>query len=388
MSQVEKAQKFLRELGVDGWLLYDFHGNNPLARRFLGLTNEQMTTRRFFYWIPAVGEPVKIVHAIEERALDGASGLKEIYSSWQSLEAHLRDLLKGVKKVAMEYSLKNQIPYVSLVDAGTVDLIRSCGPIVVSSADFLGFFTAVLSEEEIQSQIRAASRLQNIVFDTWKWIGQRLGKITEYDAQQKIVEEFQKSHFVYDHAPIVAVNANSADPHYEPKKKGSSLIQKGDWLLIDLWAKEKEGIYGDLTRVAAIGEKPTAKQQKIFEIVRLAQKAGYSLVQKRFLEKKRIEGWEVDAAVRSCIEKEGFGPFFTHRTGHNIERELHGSGASMDNLEMHDVRPILPGTCFSIEPGIYLPNEFGVRLEYDVVVHLDGSTQISGGEQNEIYCIT
>jgi Xaa-Pro aminopeptidase len=288
----------------------------------------------------------------------------------------------------MEYSPNNQIPYVSLVDAGTVDLIRACGPRVVSSADFLGFFTAVLTEVEIQSQLRAASRLQNIVFDTWKWIGERLGKITEYDAQQKIVEEFQKSHFVYDHAPIVAVNANSADPHYEPAKKNSQLIQKGDWLLIDLWAKEKGGIYGDLTRVATFAAKPTAKQQKVFDIVRLAQKAGFALVKSRFCEGKRIEGWEVDAAVRSCIEKAGFGPFFTHRTGHNIERVLHGSGASMDNLEMHDVRPILLGTCFSIEPGIYLPNEFGVRLEYDVVVHLDGRVEISGGEQNEIYCIT
>lgn len=388
MSQIEKAQKFLREMGIDGWLLYDFHGNNPLARSFLGIQEEQITTRRFFYWIPAKGEPVKLVHAIEARALDSAVGQKKIYSSWQSLEAHLQELLKGAQKVAMEYSPKNQIPYVSLVDAGTVDLVRSLGSQVVSSADFLGFFTAVLNEKQIDSQLRAASRLQNIVFDTWKWIGQRLGKITEYDAQQKIVEEFQKSHFVYDHDPIVAVNANSADPHYEPKQKGSCLIQKGDWLLIDLWAKEKEGIYGDLTRVAVIADKPSAKQQKIFEIVRSAQKAGYSLVQKRFSEKKRIEGWEVDVAVRSWIQEAGFGQFFTHRTGHNIERDLHGSGASMDNLEMHDVRPILPGTCFSIEPGIYLPNEFGVRLEFDVVVHLDGRVEISGGEQNEIYCIT
>lgn len=387
MSGVEKAQKFLRELDLDGWLLYDFHGNNPLARRFLGMGSDKITTRRFFYWIPATGEPVKLVHAIEERALDDCIGKKKIYSSWQSLEAHLRDLLKGIKKVAMEYSPKNQIPYVSLVDAGTVDLIRSFGPVVVSSADFLGVFTAVLTEEQIQSQMRAASRLQNIVFDTWKWVGERVGKITEYDAQQKILEEFQKSHLIYDHAPIVAVNANSADPHYEPTKKGASPIQKGDWLLIDLWAKEKEGIYGDLTRVAVLAEKPTAKQQKIFDIVRLAQKTGYSLVKSRFLEKKRVEGWEVDAAVRSCIEEAGFGPFFTHRTGHNIERDLHGSGASMDNLEMHDVRPILLGTCFSIEPGIYLPNEFGLRLEFDVLVHLDGRVEISGGEQNEIHCI-
>lgn len=387
MSPVEKAQKFLGEAGIDGWLLYDFHGNNPLARHFLGVRSDQMTTRRFFYWIPVQGEPVKLVHAIEAHALDAMPGTKRVYSDWQLLEKELRSLLKGVKKVAMEYSPKNAIPYVSMVDGGTVDLVRSMGAQVVSSADFLPHFTAVLTEEQIQSQLRAAKFLDRVVTEMWKWIGERLGKITEYDAQQKIVEEFQKAKLFFDHDPIVGVNAHSADPHYEPQKKSSNFIREGDFILIDLWGKEPEGVYGDITRVAVAARSPSAKQKQIFQIVRSAQKAAVDLVKSRFTARKRIEGWEVDDAARTVIRDAGFAEFFTHRTGHSIEISLHGSGAHMDNLEMHDVRPILPGTCFSIEPGIYLPGEFGVRLELDLVVHHNGHVEISGGEQDEIVCL-
>ncbi len=387
MSPIEQAQIFLKEMGADGWLLYDFHGNNPLARRFLEIGKDQMTTRRFFYWIPVSGEAVKLVHAMESQILDALPGKKKIYSSWQSLEKELGKILKEAKKVAMEYSPKNAIPYVSLVDAGTVDLIRFFGVQVISSADFLPHFTAVLSEEEIQSQLRAAHALDTIVNQTWEWMGKHLGKITEYDAQQKIVEEFQKRGFVYDHDPIVGVNAHSAAPHYEPKKAGSSPIRKGDFILIDLWAKEKGGVYGDITRVGVAASAPSPKQRQIFEIVRAAQKAAVSLVKSRFAAKERIEGWEVDDAARSLIREAGFAEFFTHRTGHSIETVLHGSGAHMDNLEMHDVRPLLPSTCFSIEPGIYLPNEFGVRLEFDLLIHRDSRVEISGGEQDEIVCL-
>lgn len=378
---IEKAQKFLKESGFDGWLLYDFRGSNPIARQFLKINPEQITSRRFFYWIPATGLPVKLVHVIEAHVLDKLPGDKKIYSSWQSLEKELRDLLKNSKKVAMEYS---QIPYVSFVDGGTVDLIRSFGPKVVSSADYLPHFTAVLTEQEIQSHLRAAKALDQIVEKMWAWVGNFLGKITEYDLQQKIMEEFHQRNLITDHPPIIGVGAHSADPHYEPQKTGSSLIQKGDWILIDLWAKEKGGIYGDITRVGVAQNAPTAKQKQIFQLVRAAQKAAASLVKGRFAHKQRIEGWEVDDAARSVIHEAGFGSFFTHRTGHSIGINDHGNGANMDNLEMHDVRPILPGTCFSIEPGIYLPGEFGVRLEFDVLIHLDGIVEITGGEQDEI----
>lgn len=382
---IEKAQKFLQEGKLDGWLLYDFHGNNPLARQFLKIGPEQMTTRRFFYWIPAHGSPIKLVHAIEEKSLDSVPGEKRIYSSWQSLEEHLKKILHGMKKVAMEYSPKNAIPYVSKVDGGTIDLVRSFGVEVASSADFLAHFTAVLTPKQIQSQLRAGKELDRIVQQTWDWIRERLGKVTEYEAQQYIVGHFKKLGWIWDHDPIVGVNAHSADPHYEPTATQSSPIRKGDFILIDLWGKEPNGVFGDITRVGIAAPHPNAKQQEVFQIVRKAQKAAVHLIQTRFKERKRLEGWEVDEAARTVIREAGYGAWFTHRTGHSIEGDLHGSGAHMDNLEMHDVRPILPGTCFSIEPGIYLPGEFGVRLEFDVVVHHDGRVEISGGEQDAIY---
>ncbi|PIS03172.1 MAG: peptidase [Chlamydiae bacterium CG10_big_fil_rev_8_21_14_0_10_42_34] len=392
MTKVQEAQKYLKELGLDGWLLYDFHGNNELARLFLGLTSDSITTRRFFYWIPVKGEPIKIVHAIESHVLDQCAGEKRTFLSWQSLEKEVGRVLKGVKKIAMEYSFKNAIPYISRVDAGTVDLVRSFGVEVVSSGDFLANFTAVLSDEQGQSQIRAGKACDRIVNGAWKWICEQLvnkNAITEYDVQQKIVEEFKKSNLVTDHPPIVAVNAHSADPHYEPLKVGSSVIQRGDFILIDLWAKENvEGaVYGDITRVAVAANKPTDRQLEIFQIVRSAQIAALELVTGRFSQKKRVEGWEVDQAARRVIEDAGYGEFFIHRTGHSIEVSLHGSGAHMDDLEMHDVRPLLPGTCFSIEPGIYLPDEFGVRLEHDVYIHPDGTVEVTGGIEDSLLCL-
>lgn len=392
MKKILDAQKYLKEMHLDGWLLYDFHGNNQLTRTFLGIPSHQVTTRRFFYWIPVKGDPVKLVHAIEAHVLDHCPGEKRKFLSWQSLESEVGKILKGAKKIAMEYSPKNAIPYVSKVDAGTVDLVRSFGVEVVSSADFLPHFTAVLSKEQGASQVRAGQKCDEIVNGAWKWIGEHLVKgetITEYDVQQKIASDFKKNNLVTDHDPIVGVNAHSADPHYEPLKESSSPIRKGDFVLIDLWAKEKGEwtVFGDITRVAVADSKPTKRQEEIFQIVRKAQKAAVSLVKSRFAAKKRVEGWEVDDAARSVITQAGYGEFFIHRTGHSIEVELHGSGAHMDNLEMHDVRPILPGTCFSVEPGIYLPGEFGVRLELDVYVHLDLTVEVTGGEQNAIVCL-
>jgi Xaa-Pro aminopeptidase len=383
MKRIEQAQHYLKEMGLDGWLLYDFHKNNELAHAFLETPSQQMTTRRFFYWIPTVGEPIKIVHAIEAHALDHQPGSKRIYASWQSLSKEIGALLKGKKRVAMEYSPNNMIPYVSKVDGGTIDLIRSFGVEVVSSGDFLPHFTATLSPEQIQSQIRAATALEEIVHQIWKSISKGM---TEYDAQQKIMEEFDKRGLVTDHPPIVAVNAHSADPHYAPDATHHSPIRPGDFLLIDLWAKEKgeKAIFGDITRIAIVAGKPTAKQQEVFEVVRKAQKAAIDLVRDRFVKKQRIEGWEVDQAARNCIAAAGYGAYFTHRTGHNIEIALHGSGTHMDNLETRDVRPILPATCFSVEPGIYLPGEFGVRLESDVLIHPDGTVQVTGGLQEKI----
>lgn len=388
-AKIKEAQAHLNKAGIDGWLLYDFHRNNPLAHRFLEIPPLQMVSRRFFYWIPAQGEPVKIVHAIESHTLDAWPGEKKVFFSWKSLHQHLQAALKGKIKVAMEYSPENAIPYVSKVDGGTIDLIRSFGVEVVSSADFLLYFTSILDKSQAKTHLFAAQALDRIVGDVWSWIAGRLQKqepITEFAVQQKIEEEFKQAGLVSESPPIVAVNAASADPHYVPTRERSNLIRRGDFILIDLWAKQKgeRSVYGDITRVAIAAPKPSEKQNAIFHLVRNSQKAAVSLIQDRFAKQKKIEGWEVDDAARQPIIKAGYGSNFIHRTGHSIEVELHGSGTHMDNLEMHDTRPLLPGTCFSIEPGIYLPGEFGVRLEHDVYIDNQGHVHVTGGTQDEI----
>jgi Xaa-Pro dipeptidase len=391
-KKIIEAQKYLKEALWDGWLLYDFHKNNPLAHRFLEIPPSVFTTRRFFYWIPKEGPPIKIVHAIEPHILDAWPGEKKLFLSWQSLEKTVASILKGSKKIAMEYSPRNAIPYISHVDGGTIDLIRSMGVEVVSSGSFLPHFTAVLTPEQGEGHRRAAKALDQIVNQTWRWIAeqiQRSAKISEYDVQQKIADDFKRAKLVTDHLPIVACNGHSADPHYEPKAEGSALLKKGDFILIDLWAKEEgeSSVFADMTRVAVAASAPTDLQQKIFHIVRKAQKAAIELVFRRRKEKMKIEGWEVDRAARDVIEAAGYGEFFLHRTGHSIETSLHGSGANIDDLEMHDTRPILFGTCFSIEPGIYLPQEFGVRLETDLYIHHDGTAEVTGGEEEDLLAL-
>ncbi len=389
MTKIDQVKQYLLREKIDGWLIYDFHRNNQLAHTFLDIPPEAAATRRFFYWIPAKGSPVKLVHAIESSILDRWPGEKKIYSSWQSLQELLKELLTGQKRVAMEYSPDNAIPYLSKVDAGTVDQVRSFGVEVVSSGNFLPYFTAVLSEAQCQGQRRAGEALDRIFHDTWKWIEKKLQNhqaITEYDVQQKIVLDFAAADLVSDAFPIVGVNAHSADPHYTPQRLGSSPIQKGDWILIDLWAKENHpgSAFADLTRVGFAGAHPNAKQQEIFHIVREAQVAATELVKKRYASHIALRGWEVDDAARGVIREAGYGEFFIHRTGHNIEINVHGSGTHMDNLEMHDERLVIPNTSFSIEPGIYLSGSFGVRLEYDLFIHQNGTVEIIGEEQNAI----
>ena len=388
-KKIADAQRYLQELGADGWLLYDFHRNNELAHLFLETSLQKHVTRRFFYWIPAKGEPVRLVHAIESDVLDAWPGEKRRFLSWQSLHEELRKILTGAKRIAMEYSPDNAIPYISKVDAGTVDLIRSFGIEVVSSGPFLLRFTSVLTPEQGHSHIRAGAALDRVAHETWEWIRERLRKeepFGEYEVQQQMVRGFEKLGLETDSPPIVGVNAHGADPHYAPSKERSSPIRKGDFIQIDLWGKEKKpgSIYADIARVGVAASSATAKQKEIFSVVRRAQKEAIALVRSRFAEKKTLQGWEVDDAARNVVKKAGFGEFFIHRTGHNIDVNVHGSGTHMDNLEMHDIRPVLPSTCFSIEPGIYLPGEFGVRLESDVYVHPNGNVEIVGGEQNEI----
>lgn len=388
-KKILEVQKTLSKYNLDGWLLYDFRRNNDLACKFLEIPSKQLLTRRFFYWIPVYGDPVKIVHAIESSALDHIPGDRLEYHTWQKIESHLKQVLKGAHRIAMEYSPRNAIPAVSKVDAGTIDLVRALGVEVVSSADLLQQYTSVWDAHKLQTHIAASKVVCDIVESAWKWIGDHLHQnktISEYDVQEYILEQFKRHHCTSDDSPLCAVNAHSANPHYVASKGSASIIRKGDFILIDLSCKQDipRAVYADITRVGVAAAEPTKKQQEIFDIVKKARDAGTDLVRQRFLEHKPVRGCEVDQCCRDVISAAGYGDYFIHRTGHNIDEHVHGDGAHIDNLETQDTRQLLPGTCFSIEPGIYLPGEFGVRMEYDVYITLDGQVQVTGGIQEKI----
>jgi len=388
-QKIKKVQKRLQSAGWDGWLLYDFRRTNDLACRFLEIPSEVLLTRRFFYWIPAEGETTKIVNRMESLPLSHASGHVRAYSSYVELEEQLKKTLKGCRKIAMEYSHLGAIPVVSKVDAGTIELIRSFGVEVESSADILQE-SSVWTDEQLKGHIFAGSVLQQSVEDAWELIKkaiERSENIDEADVQAFLLSNFERHGCVVEDPPICAVNANSADPHYIPTKKTAAPIKRGDFLLIDVSCKKNlpQAVFADITRVAVIGTKPDIKQQNIFEIVKKARDAALTLIKKRLKANLPIEGWEVDQVCREEMIKAGYGKFFIHRTGHNIGERVHGDGANIDNFETKDYRRLLPGTCFSIEPGIYLPGEFGIRLEDDIFLNKDGvSMQITKGMQTKI----
>jgi len=392
-DKIRETQHLLKESNMGGWLLYDFRRTNDLAHRFLEIPSERMMTRRFFYWIPSEGEATKIVHRIESQVLDHLPGNLTTYSSWEELEQLLKKTLRGSHRVAMEYSPNNAIPYVSKVDGGTIDLVRSFGVEVVSSANILQRYTSIWTPEQLTMHLAAAGVLDATVAKAWDLIRDTIKSkktITEYDVQRFILDQFEQSNCTCDDPPICAVNAHSADPHYIVEKSKASPIKPGDFVLIDLWCKQKKphAVYADITRVGVVAPKPTEKQQKIFSIVRDARDAAMDLIRNRLQAGAPIMGWEVDQACRSVIEKAGYRKYFTHRTGHNIGERDHGDGANIDNLETKDCRFLLPQTCFSIEPGIYLPGEFGVRLEHDVYIEADGKNiKVTGGLQKEIECL-
>jgi Xaa-Pro dipeptidase len=388
-AKISDVQRRLKEQHADGWLLYDFHGSNPFALDFLTLPQHVFLTRRFFYWIPAVGDPVKIVHAIEAQALDHLPGKKHIYLKWESLESLLAEVLKGCKRVAMEYYPHGAIPYVSKVDGGIIDLVRDCHVEVVSSAMILQFYTSVLDDFQLGTHKDAAHFLDQTAQNVWDFIGSALNRnqqVTEFAVQQFILKEFEKHGFMTDHAPICCCNAHTADPHYNPTAEKSAAIKKGDFILIDLWCKKKEAraVFADITRVGVADSSPTEKQFTVHQIVRNAQRAATEHLQSEMEFNRMVRGYELDRIARKVIEDAGYGDFFTHRTGHNIYTDLHGPGANLDSLETFDERPLIPRTCFSIEPGIYLPGAFGVRQEYDVYIDENSKIQINGGIQEKI----
>jgi Xaa-Pro aminopeptidase len=386
MLNIEAIQAALREQGIDGWLFYDILHRDPIAYRVLDL-GHALAKRRWFYMIPAKGEPRKLVHRIEAATLDSLLGEKLLYAAADELEKNLKKLVGHSKKVAMQYSPKNSIPYISLVDAGTVELIRAQGCKVVSSADLVQRFEAAWSVEQLEMHRIAGRTIDSITQAAFAEAARRVSasdKSTEYDLQQWIVAQFRAHGVVSDSPPIVAVGAHSGDPHYEPMAQGSALIKRNDFLLLDIWAKTlaPNSVYYDITWVGYLGNKVPDKYAKIFAIVREARDTAVHYVQNNIIAGRAIEGWQVDGAARAVIRKAGFAKYFVHRTGHNIGQEVHGAGANMDGLETRDIRRIIPHTCFSVEPGIYLP-EFGVRSEVNVYVGDDGA-EVTGAVQTEI----
>jgi Xaa-Pro dipeptidase len=387
--ELEKIQEALRNAGAECWLFYDHHHRDPIAYRVLGLSETMMVTRRWFYVIPAQGEPARLVHRIESHHLDPLKGSKSEYSSWQELQENLRKMLAPYQRVMMQYSPNNQIPYISLVDGGTIELVRSFGKEIESSADLVSRFEAVLTEEQIASHFEAQKKIDAICEAAFKEIGRRVrnGGCTEYDIQKFILEAYSREGLETEDPPNCSVNENSGDPHYEPSAERHKKIHEGDFVLIDMWGrmKQPQAVYYDITWTGFIGKAASDRQREIFEVVRDARNVGIEKVKSAFSAGKKILGWEVDEAVRAFIDGKGYGRYITHRTGHSITHAIHGNGANLDNLETKDVREILPNTCFSVEPGLYLP-EFGVRSEVDMITR-PNSAEVTGRIQKELVLI-
>jgi Xaa-Pro dipeptidase len=371
LMNIDAIQSALKDLNLDGWLFYDHHHRDPIAYRVLGL-DHMLTTRRWYYLIPAAGQPAKLVHRIESHNLDALPGEGREYSAWREQREGLAAMLGGVKKLAMEYSALNDIPYVGLVDAGTVELVRSLGIEVVSSADLVQLFEARWTPEALASHLEAGQVVHAAVRQGFRAIADavRAGRDTdEYQIQQVIREAMRAQGVESDDPPDVAVNANSSDQHYCASASKSKPIRQGDWVLLDVWGKKTTpgSVYFDITWTGYVGEQVPERHATVFNVVKQARDAAIDLVQKAVREGRPLAGWQVDDAAREVIAQAGYGQYFVHRTGHSIGEDIHGNGANMDNFETHDTRRVIPRTCFSIEPGIYFP-EFGVRSEVNVYV--------------------
>ena len=364
------VQEALRSYGLDGWLFYDFHRSDPMAYSILGLPEDRMATRRWFYFVPAEGEPSKVVHRIEMQALDPAPGTSLPYAGLAELNARLDRILEGAGRIAMQYSPENAIPYISRVDAGTLEMVRLRGVEVVSSADLVQTFEATMSEAQLQTHLAAAKILRETVDLTFSEVRRRLlDKVptTEHEIQRFMVDRFTANGFICDHPPIVAVNENSANPHYSPEAGSSKAIRRGDHFLIDLWCKQKApgAIYADITWTAFLDAAVPAENSKVFEVVSGARDAAARFAIEALKAGREVRGWQVDDAARNHITSRGYGDRFVHRTGHSLGYEVHGNGANIDHFETKDDRRLIPRTAFTIEPGVYL-DRFGVRSEIDI----------------------
>jgi Xaa-Pro dipeptidase len=388
--QLPEIQEALREQRVDAWLFFDHHHRDPLAYRVLGLDFTRENTRRWYYLIPAEGEPRGLVHRIEPSVLDTLPGAKTAYSSWGAQVDGLTRLLRGCRRIAMQYSPQCAIPYVAMVDAGTVELVRGLGAEVVSSADLIQYFEARWDEAKLASHMEAGRRVDGIRGEAFRFAGERIRQgtpITEWELMQFMRSRFAASGLVTDHGPIVGVNANAANPHYEPVEQGSRRIEPADLLLIDMWAKldQPRSVYYDITWTGYCGTQIPPAIQRVFDVVKEARDRAVRRVQSAIQKCEILRGFEVDDAAREHITAQGFGDSFVHRTGHSIGEEVHGAGANMDNLETHDERRIIPWTCFSIEPGIYL-GDFGIRSEVNVFVG-EREARVTGEVQEELVLV-
>jgi len=388
-ANIQGIQADLRGAKLDGWLFYDFRGRDPIAQHILNLPNG-MRTRRWYYFVPAKGDPKKLVHKIEAESLAALPGDTLYYAGQHELHKNLKKMLGRAKKVAMQYSPKNEIPYVAMVDAGTVELVRGAGPKVVSSADLVQKYEACWSAEQTESHFSAGVIIDRIVSGAFehaaKCVREKIA-LTEYDLKQWILKEFEAAGIWAEEGPDIAVNAHASDPHYGPTAESAAPIGEGDLLLLDVWGKKKTpgSVYYDVTWMSYLGAKVPEKYAKVFTVVREARDKAVDLIRTHVAKGKPLQGWQVDQAARRVIEKAGYGKYFFHRTGHSIGEKVHGNGANMDGLETHDARHLIPHTCNSVEPGIYLP-EFGVRTEVNVYIDED-EARVTGAVQDEILAL-
>jgi Xaa-Pro aminopeptidase len=388
--RLDQIQEALREEGLDGWLFFDHHHRDELSYRVLQFTPGSMVTRRWYYYVPASGEPRGLAHKIEPGTLAPLPGTVTHYAGWQELVGGLKKLLAGAKRVAMQYSPNCAVPYVAMVDAGTVELVRSLGVEVVTSANLIQMFESRWTKEQLANHLEAGRKIDQIRAESFARIGamQHVGqRVTEWEMQQFILERFKDEGLFTDHGPDVAVNANASNPHYNPTREACSEIKRGDLVLLDMWAKldRPDGVYYDITWVGFCGVQVPDAIQKVFTVVRDARDAAIDRVMKAVAAKEQLAGFQVDDAAREHVRAAGYADYFFHRTGHSIGAEVHGTGANMDNLETHDERRVIPWTCFSIEPGIYLP-EFGIRSEVDMFVD-ESSARVTGEIQREMVMV-
>jgi Xaa-Pro dipeptidase len=382
---LEEMQGDLRAAKLDGWLFYDFRGRDPIAQRILKLP-ESMRTRRWFYFVPAKGMPRKLVHKIEGQSLAAVPGETLYYAAQDELRKNLVKILGRAKNVAMQYSPKNAIPYVAMVDAGTVELVRSAGVKVMSSADLVQKYEACWTAQQLESHLAAGVAIDRIVRDAFQQAAKSVREksvLTEYDLKEWILKEFDAAGLITEEGPDIAVGRHASDPHYGPLPGKSSPIREGDLLLLDVWGKTKVpgSVYYDVTWIGFLGAKVPDRYAKVFGVVRDARDKAVELIRSSIAAGKPLQGWQVDKAARRVVEKAGYGKYFFHRTGHSIGEKVHGNGVNMDGLETHDVRHLIPGTCNSIEPGIYLP-EFGIRSEVNVYVG-EREARVTGAIQKE-----